>query len=384
MSSSAADPGILGDAADLELVSHSRLLKHAFFCVVSESAFQVALLIELGFVSHAPGSSAKVPAYAAVSSTVTFFTALFNFLLSVTMAQVGKALGSGDCELQIHSCRCTSRGRSVSLSPSCRPSAVDRLADTVTPFLFFSSYFLLFSRRPGRKLGDAVTFALLSSQCCAALAAGALAIAEKPLWSFMGLSSPVQEEISTFFYLRLAALPFLLAQRCLTGVITGYARFSAQAVLSLCNGLLEIGAVYLALFSFRAGLRGASIASLAVAGIVAALQLVVVLCFPPEGAKGRLRICCGGGVREAQREEGGGGRREGRGGGGGGEGSEIDEEEGKSPLSSGTSSSCAADVGSYLSKAGDLVGEFACISRARWMASPVPRTKTTHTLTHKL
>ena len=76
-------------------ISHLALARLCVYAVVNEASPQVAVLIDLALVANATGVSGAA-AYAAVSGAVAFATGLFNFLVAVTMAQVGRAVGRGD------------------------------------------------------------------------------------------------------------------------------------------------------------------------------------------------------------------------------------------------------------------------------------------------
>ena len=70
-----------------------RLFSMSLFSMVSESAFQVALAIELALLTSTL-NSANIAAYAVCSAATTFATNIFNFLLFTTMAQIGRAVGA--------------------------------------------------------------------------------------------------------------------------------------------------------------------------------------------------------------------------------------------------------------------------------------------------
>ena len=68
------------------------LFKLSLFSIINESCFPIALFVELALIASALTKDG-LAAYAAISATLTFAFNIFNFLVTVTMAQVSKAVG---------------------------------------------------------------------------------------------------------------------------------------------------------------------------------------------------------------------------------------------------------------------------------------------------
>ena len=81
-------PPIAADCA-----TAARLVRLSLLSIINESSFPAALLVELALVANAVPRDA-LAAYAAVVGTTTFAQGVFNFLLTVTMAQVARSVGA--------------------------------------------------------------------------------------------------------------------------------------------------------------------------------------------------------------------------------------------------------------------------------------------------
>ena len=214
-----------------------RLAAICFWNIVTESAFPIAVLFELAIVSHATGRNG-LAAYAAVSATFAYMINLVNFCVTVTMSLVGNAVG----------------------------------------------------RRAWRELGFRVGVALAAAVAASCVCAALLYALEEPVYRLMGLSAEVAATARTFYAIRLASVLPLLLRRVCTGVLGGYQRYVPLATLSVGVAALELASNYVALVPLAGGLPAATWASCLTAAVGAAVALLVVVCLPPEDARGQIRI----------------------------------------------------------------------------------------------
>ena len=256
-----ADNAIRRDCA-----TATRLARLSLFSAINESSFQLALLVELALVARACPPH-EVAAYAAVSATLTFALSIFNFLLTVVFAQVGKAVGA------------------------------QRWAEV------------------GRRLRVALIAACFLGGACAGLL---FALQEPVLDGVLALAPPAHDAARQIFRPRLICLPLMMVQRVCGGALGGYQRVRVLAARAVLVAGVEVLSQYLALEVFDAGLVGATWGRVATAAMGAALSLLCVLCFPPAEARGQIRLCSAG-------------AGDGGGGGGGGDGdcnnNDVDDED---------------------------------------------------------
>ena len=205
--------------------------------IVTESAFQIALLFELALISHATGRDG-LAAYAAVSATFAYVINLVNFCVTVTMSLVGNAVG----------------------------------------------------RRAWHELGYRVGVALAAAAVAAAACAAILWGIQEPVYRLMGLTANVARLARSFYTIRLATVLPLLLRRVCTGVLGGYQRYVPLAALSVGVAAMEVASNYVALFPLGGGLPAATWASVLTAAVGAAAALAVVVRAPPDDARGQIRI----------------------------------------------------------------------------------------------
>lgn len=214
-----------------------RLAAICFWNIVTESAFPIALLFELALVSHATGRDG-LAAYAAVSATFTFVINLVNFCVTVTMSLVGNAVG----------------------------------------------------RNAWRELGFRVGVALAAAVGAAAACAALLYAVQEPVYRLMDLTAQVAGIARTFYRIRLASVLPLLLRRVCAGVLGGYQRYVPLACVSVGVAALEFASNYVALVPLSGGLPAATWASCLTAAAGAAVSLLLVVCLPPDEARGQIRI----------------------------------------------------------------------------------------------
>ena len=214
-------------------ISHLALARLCVYAVVNEASPQVAVLIDLALVANATGVSGAA-AYAAVSGAVAFATGLFNFLVAVTMAQVGRAVGRGDW------------------------------GDVRLRFRV------------------AVASAVVSACACGAL----LYAAQDPLWELMALTPEVRRLAVSFFPIRLAQLLPTMLQRVSGGLLGGFQCVRSLAAANLLTAIGDVAANYVALYVLRGGLPGAAAGSAIAAAVGAVALLVLAVCLVPAGGGG--------------------------------------------------------------------------------------------------
>lgn len=213
------------------------LLKMSFFSIINESSFPVAIFVELALIASIL-SRDNLAAYAAISSTLTFTLNIFNFLVTVTMAQVSKAVGG-------------------------------KLWSKV-----------------GSKLLVALTTGLGVGIVCAVL----LFSIRDHVFQFMGLTVHVRQLASTPYAVRLISLPFMMMQRVCVGTLGGYQRLKTMAILAVTTSILEICSQVYALHFLDGGLLYATIGRVVVSIVGCGLALCCVLAFPPAEAGGSIKL----------------------------------------------------------------------------------------------
>ena len=226
--------------------SHASLLSTCFLACVSDASPQVAAMLDLALVSAAIGVRGGA-AWAAVVGAVTFVVGLFNFLVAVTMSQVARAVG----------------------------------------------------RKDWAELASRVSVALATAVVASALAIGLLLAVENPLYDLMMLTDTVRRVAASFYRLRLLIVLPLMVQRVCGGLLSGLQRIRMLACLNFLGAGADVAANYVALYPLGKGLPGATVASAVVAGLLAAVMLVLTLAVPLPSSSatghGRTRLgyaCC--------------------------------------------------------------------------------------------
>lgn len=213
------------------------LLKMSFFSIINESSFPIAIAIEVALIASVL-SRDNLVAYAAISSTLTFALNIFNFLVTVTMAQVSKAVG----------------GKRWS--------------------------------KVGSKLSIALATGLGVGVVCAML----LFSIRDYVFQFMGLTPHVRHLASKPYTVRLISLPFMMMQRVSVGTLGGYQRLKTMAILAVTISILEVCSQIYALHYLDGGLLYATIGRVVVSIVGCCLALCCVLAFPPVEAGGSIKL----------------------------------------------------------------------------------------------
>ena len=241
------------DSGSLE-GSYAHLCKLSLPAMANQASRPLAALILVGLVGNAPGgdSAELLAAFAAVVTTVTFATALCNFLLTVTWAQLGKvAIGQ---------------------------------------------------QRWG-EVGPRVRTASAVAAGCGVACALILYCLKGALFAGMALTPEVEALATPFYYWRLATLPLLFLHSTACGVLGGYQRIHAVTLVSCCVAAAEVATAYVALYALDTldgGLEALGLAHFltAAGGLVAAAWTAMAL--PPAEAKGAITLVptslssCGG------------------------------------------------------------------------------------------
>ena len=221
-----------------DLATSLKLLRLSLFSIINESSFPVALFFELALIARALPRE-NLAAYAAISATCTFVLNIFNFLVTVTMAQVSKAVGGNDW------------------------------------------------RNVGRQFLIAVLTAIFVGTACAF----ALFYLREHVFYIMGLSESVQNIAATPYNIRLITIPFMMVQRVCSGCLSGYMRLKSLASLAVVVSIVEVFSQFYALEVLRGGLLEATIGRLVTSIFGSVLAMVLVVLLPPERAQGAIEIC---------------------------------------------------------------------------------------------
>jgi Na+-driven multidrug efflux pump len=244
-------------------MSYGALVKKSVPAIANEASRPLAALVLVALVGSAPclgdgqeggceDDGAMLAAYAAVTATVSFASALCNFMLTVTTAQVGKDIGQK------------------------RWSVVGARV----------------------RIAAGVSFAV--GIVCAAL----LFCATESLFAGMGLTTEVIELATPFMYWRLATVPLVFLLTSAGGVLSGYKRFFASAAVSFAVALTEVMTAYIALYINESGLVGLGAAGFIAAGAGFVLAATVAGALPPDEAPTGaivivpVRSWCSGGMTE--------------------------------------------------------------------------------------
>eukprot|EP00045_Choanoeca_perplexa_P003682 m.32666 g.32666 ORF g.32666 m.32666 type:complete len:463 (+) comp12169_c0_seq1:3-1391(+) len=174
--------------------------------MVNQAAGPLSILIETAFVGHSANGVAsqhRLAVYGAVQATITFSSGLFTFLLSVTLAQVSKAIGRSEW------------------------------------------------KAIGNKVQTAIVVAMLSSALCC----GLLLMVQDPLLQFLGLSSELRTLAEGYYTLRAASLSLMFLYRVAQGVLTGFGQITAVCAVSCIGAAVETLGAYLCLSIYHTELQ---------------------------------------------------------------------------------------------------------------------------------
>ncbi|KAK3240613.1 hypothetical protein CYMTET_49550, partial [Cymbomonas tetramitiformis] len=239
-------------------VSWENILRLSLFAILNEVARPLGLLFITAFLGHVATDSASnthvVAAYAAVLSTFTFAEGLFNFVISVVMATVGRAVGS-------------------------------KRWDEV-----------------GQRVAAALLVAFASGVLCSAL----LWPLQDPIFSLMSLSREVRSKAAPYYKLRLLCTPLSLLGKCGLGVLSGFGRLREATAVSVAAAAIETVGTYLSVFVLSRGLQGSGVATLISTGFAAVVSILLAGTLSPATAPGPVRLrltspdlgteCSGGGA----------------------------------------------------------------------------------------
>lgn len=248
-------------AAHLEH-SYCKLLTLAAPAVFNQAAQPLAALVTVGMVGHAPcGADAPseggpipctslhmLAAFTAVTATIGFVMGIFNFLVTVTWAQLGKvAIGEQKWS------------------------------------------------EVGPRVRVAVAVAGLAGMGCATL----LWAFRSPIFASMDLDPGVLRLCELFFSWRLATIVPIFLQQTAFGVLGAYQRIYVLSTLNSVLAGLEVATVWVVLYMMEAGLSGLGQAGMVLSVGSAILTWAAAILLPPPVAEGQIHLCTGCGRRQA-------------------------------------------------------------------------------------
>lgn len=247
---------------DTTEISVAFILSASAPAILNNAAAPLAAAIQLGLLGHSAGSAApaRVAAFTAVNAITAFIANVANFLIVVTMARVGHAIGAKQWGLL---------GRTV---------RVVLLTATIVGCASAEALWLL--RRP-----------LLASAAPASIDD-----------SLSDVASTALDEASSYLPAALLRLPPLLILRAASSVLVGYQRVRLASAINTALALVDTLTFYVALHVFAGGLFSVGVATATTCALAALGALLAVLRLPPEPRQ--VRVCpgcdCAGGGLVAQ------------------------------------------------------------------------------------
>ena len=199
-----------------------------------------AQLICLGHTGSSPSHATElVAAFTAATAVTAFVANVANFVLVVTMAKVGRALGA----------------------------------------------------KQWAALSATVLSALAVATCTGAMCALLLLACSSPVLSAFSLPAAAREQAVAFWPYAVARLPPLLLLKSATGVLVGYQRLRLASLLSTLLALADAAAFYAILQPLQLGLPAAGLAVAITCSVAALVALAAVIALPPPEACGEVRLC---------------------------------------------------------------------------------------------
>ena len=247
--------------------------------ILNNVAAPLAAALQLGLLGHSSSSheaaAARVAAFTAVNAATAFVANVSNFLIVVTMARVGHALGARQWVL----------------------------------------------------LGQMVRAVLLTAVVVGSLSAVIMWMARAPLLAALSPAGDETALTEAAAYLPAALLkvPPLLLLRAGSSVLVGYQRVRLAAMINAGLALVDTLAFYVALHVLGFELRALGLLVAVTCGATALVSVGLLLWLPPDPSV-RVCPCASGGAREealrsvAEGEDEGDGDGDGGGGDGDGEG----------------------------------------------------------------
>ena len=218
--------------------------------IINNAAAPVAAALQLGLLGHSTNAANRVAVWSAIGAATTFVTNVANFLIVVTMARVGHALGAKKWEL----------------------------------------------------LGSTVRAVLMVAVLVGCVCGLALWLGREPLLTSLSLdAAPMHAISSSYLPLALARLPPLLVLKAASAVLVGYQRVRTASMLNLALACADTIGFYVVLHALDGSLvaLGATLASTCT--VAALIAVLAVLCLPPNPTV-RILCCCG----DANDADGGG------------------------------------------------------------------------------
>eukprot|EP00037_Helgoeca_nana_P035676 m.426291 g.426291 ORF g.426291 m.426291 type:complete len:496 (-) comp57342_c0_seq1:108-1595(-) len=218
--------------------STSWLISLAVPGMLTNAAQPIAELSIVVMLSHTGSNpTVVVAAYALATSTVSFCANVFNFLLSVTMSEVGRAVGG----------------------------------------------------KRWNELGRAIRVALTTALVAAAVCVGMVMLCKEQIYWLFSAVPAVRAEADVYIVLRVAAVPLLFVGRVASSVLVGFQRIRLVAAITTLQACACATGAWVALRRCDAGLQGTGYAYLAAitAGCCALLTAMTTL--PPATTAHRIR-----------------------------------------------------------------------------------------------
>ena len=219
-----------------QITSIRSILSASAPAIANNAAAPIAAALQLGLIGHGADAANRVAVFSAVGAATTFVVNVANFVIVVTMARVGHALGAKDW---------TTLGRTV------------RATITVA--------------------------ALVGSGSALALWLGRV-----PLLAALSLSSePALDKLATAYLpVAVGRIPPLLVLKAASSVLVGYQRVRVASALNGALACVDTLAFYVVLHALEGDLLALGAAVVATCACAAAIALCgVLLCRPHESVR---------------------------------------------------------------------------------------------------
>ncbi|GBG32937.1 Protein DETOXIFICATION 42 [Hondaea fermentalgiana] len=221
------------DEEELETKSWCELARLSAVAALNDAVTPTAALVELVLVSHAYDDPVQertnLAAYSTVVTVCTFFLNIFNFVIVVSMANVGRAVG------------------------------------------------MQYWEDVGSRVRLAATAALGTGIFCAL----ALVLAQNPIYSLYRTAPEVQDAAHAFYNYRVWSTPFVLLTRTWSGVLSGYQCVHTATVFNSMLAAATICGNFVGIVLLGGGLKGCAVATFVVSVLGAVAGLLLVLWCAP-------------------------------------------------------------------------------------------------------
>lgn len=225
-----------GRSDEDELVTKSwcELARLSAVAALNDAVTPTAALVELILITHAYDDPVEertsLAAYSTVVTVTAFFLNIFNFVIVVSMANVGRAVGMQSWE----------------------------------------------------DVGSRIRLAVGASVSTGIFCALVLTFVQKFVYILYDSDASVQDAAAPLYMFRVWSTPFLLLTRTWSGVLTGFQCVHTVTVYNSVVAALTIGADVLAMVVLRGGLYGCAVASFGVSVVGAVGGFLLVLWCAPD------------------------------------------------------------------------------------------------------